>query len=604
MASRAARLVGRRNSLGSAGFPFSPVKGQGLLPFGREFVTLPAPFAQQKKAPLSDKEVVKDVPRLHGESCVEIYSKPGCGLSDKYAKTLVDNGIDVTQYLLGIDVETEDIMHRAGVVDTESPLVFVNGQFSAPVKTRGSSSPAIIPTNSTLPYGRSFARMLHTHVGPTAKATANKPSGREFSRLSDARLADREDDERASTPSYLHFNSVASREQANKWLKEKQYAKAEEEYGRLIRNEAGTYTTFSNRATARFFQNKFELAAQDAKVVIAMEPTHVKGHLRLSSCLRAQKRFKNALQAVGEAIASSACVAGSTNEQHLLAEQEAIKNAMDAHDDRGFGYFFPENGDPDVAWMLMKKKQAVTKVDVASLSAVTIDASKLRVVCVSDTHGHHRALGQVPDGDVLVFAGDFTDTGSLQEVEEFSTWLKNLPHKHKIVIAGNHDVTFEPETYLDSWDRYHKAPQDPVLAKQTLEASGCIYLEDSSFVVEGVKFFGTPHQPEFNNWAFNSKRGSECRTKWDQIPTDTDVLISHGPPLGHGDVLDKKKKAGCVDLLHSVQQVVRPALHIFGHVHEGYGATTDGETTYVNASVTSDDEWSMNKCIVVDVDKK
>jgi Icc-related predicted phosphoesterase/glutaredoxin len=594
MAVRAARLVGRRNSLGSIGSPQT-------LPFGREFATLSA------KTPTVP--VTKSVENgLRDDNIVEIYSKPGCNLTEKYAQTLNENGIEVTQYLLGIDVDATDILKRAGVADTEAPLVFVNGQFSTPLKSRASTSPNIIPSTGSLPYGRSFARMLHTHVGPSNEPPASRSMARDFSRLSDARMANenpREDTQGAvSTSTCFQFNSVASREQANKWLKEKQFARAEKEYSKLIRNDAGTYTTYSNRATARFFQNKFELAAQDAKTVIEMEPSHVKGYLRLSSCLRAQKRFKDALLAIDEAISSPVIEAGGESEKHLSNEQEAIKREIEAHDDRGFGYFFPEDGDPNVAWMLMKKNQTVDKVDVSTLSSELKDHSKLRVVCLSDTHGRHKALGEIPDGDVLVCAGDFTETGSLQEVADFSAWLKEQPHKHKIVIAGNHDVTFEPGTYMDSWDRYHKVLQDPIVAKRTLESSGCVYLEDSSFEVEGIKFFGTPHQPEFNNWAFNSKRGSECRVKWDQIPADTDVLISHGPPLGHGDVLDKKKKAGCVDLLHSVQQVVRPSLHIFGHVHEGYGATTDGETVYVNASVTSDDEWLMNPCIVVDVDKK
>jgi len=599
MAARASgMLVSRRSSAG-----YLPVP-RPSLPYGRDFVTVPVSHLPIKMSPITSGESIL---LKHGqENVVEIYGKPGCGLTDKYAQTLNKNGIDVTQYVVGIDVDEEDVLDLVGASDINpaesGPWVFVNGEFSLPVKDR---SPLLhVPTitakaASSLPYGRSFARLLHTHVSPV------QTSFRGFSRLSDARLVDDAVENESTTGStFSPFNTIASREQANKWLKEGQYTKAEEEYGRLLRNDAGTYTTYSNRATARFFQNKFELAAQDAKVVIEMEPAHVKGYLRLTSCLRAQKRFEVALQTIGDAIASAGFEAGSTSEQHLLREQDAIEAEIENHDNHGFGYFFPEDGDPDVAWMLMKKQQKIEKVDVATLSSGPMDASKLRVVCVSDTHGRHRALGKIPEGDVLVCAGDFTEMGSLQEVEEFSAWLKRLPHTHKIVIAGNHDVTFEPETYLDSWDRFHKVPQDPFLAKKTLEASGCIYLEDSSFEVEGVKFFGTPHQPEFNNWAFNSKRGSECRSKWDQIPADTDVLISHGPPLGHGDALGKKKKAGCVDLLHSVQQVVRPALHVFGHVHEGYGATTDGKTTYVNASVTSDDEWCINECIVVDLDRK
>jgi len=98
----------------------------------------------------------------------------------------------------------------------------------------------------------------------------------------------------------------------------------------------------------------------------------------------------------------------------------------------------------------------------------------MRVVCVSDTHSMHRTLGTIPDGDVLVHAGDFTQTGTLAEVQDFCSWLGSLPHEHKIVIAGNHETTFDESYYHDNWKRFHpENKQDVAMIKSTLSASGC-----------------------------------------------------------------------------------------------------------------------------------
>ena len=84
-----------------------------------------------------------------------------------------------------------------------------------------------------------------------------------------------------------------------------------------------------------------------------------------------------------------------------------------------------------------------------------------------------------------------------------------------------------------------------------------------------IHFSGSPWQPEFGGWAFNLKRGEECLRKWNLIPEDTDVLITHSPPLGFGDLCSTGTRAGCVDLLQSVQTRVKPKYHVYGHIHEG-----------------------------------
>ncbi len=189
----------------------------------------------------------------------------------------------------------------------------------------------------------------------------------------------------------------------------------------------------------------------------------------------------------------------------------------------------------------------------------------LRIVVISDTHSLHGAL-EVPPGDILVHAGDLTNHGALEDVVAFDRFLAALPHRHKLVIAGNHDFCFE---------RQGEA------ARAALRHA--TYLEDDAIVVEGIRFYGSPWQPWFYDWAFNLHRGPEIRAKWELIPEDTDVLITHGPPLGHGDLVARGERVGCRDLLERVRRI-KPRYHLFGHIHEAYGTTADGTTTYVNAS--------------------
>lgn len=205
----------------------------------------------------------------------------------------------------------------------------------------------------------------------------------------------------------------------------------------------------------------------------------------------------------------------------------------------------------------------------------------LRIVAISDTHTRHDRV-RVPDGDVLVHAGDFTSVGELGDVASFDRFLGTLPHRHKIVIAGNHDFCFE---------------RTPERARALL--TSCIYLQDEAVTIEGVKFYGSPWQPWFFDWAFNLHRGAPIRKKWALIPAGTDVLVTHGPPRGHGDLTHDGEQAGCEDLLRRIQ-VLRPRVHIFGHIHEGAGVTRDEHTTYINASTCNLDYEPLNPPIVYD----
>jgi len=204
----------------------------------------------------------------------------------------------------------------------------------------------------------------------------------------------------------------------------------------------------------------------------------------------------------------------------------------------------------------------------------------MKLVCMSDTHGMHWDIGKVPDGDVLIHAGDFTKRGSKDDVRDFNAWLGTLPHEYKLVIAGNHDF----------WLYRNQAKAQKAL-------SNCVYLQDSFVNIEGLLFYGSPWTPRFGNWAFMRERGEDLVEKWAQIPSDIDVLITHGPPFG---VLDKTARgdyAGCRDLLDRTAYVENK-LHVFGHIHEGYGY--DNEDC-VNCSICTVTYQPVNRPIVLEV---
>ena len=208
----------------------------------------------------------------------------------------------------------------------------------------------------------------------------------------------------------------------------------------------------------------------------------------------------------------------------------------------------------------------------------------MKLVLISDTHARHRDFA-TPPGDVLIFAGDMmTDGYRVGEIADFNSWLGDQPQTHKIVIAGNHDRLFES----------NRIESDYLL-------TNAVYLEDSPLIIGRVKFWGSPAQPEFCNWAFNYRRGSDIDRVWQQIPEDTDVLITHGPPAG---ILDTVKRGGahlgCADLKRAVQRV-KPKLHVFGHIHGGYGEFHDGTTHFVNASLMDERYRPANQPIVVDL---
>ena len=209
----------------------------------------------------------------------------------------------------------------------------------------------------------------------------------------------------------------------------------------------------------------------------------------------------------------------------------------------------------------------------------------LTLVAIADTHGLEQEI-EVPAGDILVHGGDITRHGELEDVRRFDDWLATLPHRHKIVIAGNHDFCFERE---------------PERARALIRNG--VYLQDEATEVEGLLVYGSPWQPWFYDWAFNLERGEPLRQRWARIPDETHLLVTHGPPMGLCDQTVRGDHVGCEDLLERVR-AVRPLVHVFGHIHEAYGGTVEGQTAFVNASTCDLGYSPVNPPMVLEIDRR
>ena len=220
---------------------------------------------------------------------------------------------------------------------------------------------------------------------------------------------------------------------------------------------------------------------------------------------------------------------------------------------------------------------------------------KKRITFISDTHTKHdKVSGFLTGGDMLIHAGDLTGRGYITEIENFMKWYDNINnYDTKVFIAGNHDFGFQDD---------NQKLRGLLTGYKTID-----YLEDELMMVGGdyedmIKIWGTPWQPEFHNWAFNLPRGEKLKEKWDMIPTNTDILITHGPPFGKLDYVPYDSvNVGCEELMKRVEEI-KPKIHVFGHIHEGYGYVFDGNTHFINAAVLNGRYEFRNKPITVDWD--
>lgn len=214
----------------------------------------------------------------------------------------------------------------------------------------------------------------------------------------------------------------------------------------------------------------------------------------------------------------------------------------------------------------------------------------LTLTAISDTHNRHRKM-TLPETDIIVHAGDATSMGYVHEVTEFMKWYGSLDYQLHIFIPGNHDWLFEKQ---------------PALAKQICEDNGVILLNDSGMEIDGFNFWGSPVQPYFCNWAFNRYRGEDIKKHWNLIPNNTDVLITHGPPhmildrLEYVDGTPKDEWVGCEMLTEAIKRV-KPQIHLFGHVHCGYGEHHEDGVSYYNVSICDEAYFPSNPPTVIEL---
>lgn len=244
----------------------------------------------------------------------------------------------------------------------------------------------------------------------------------------------------------------------------------------------------------------------------------------------------------------------------------------------------------------------------------------MRIAGVSDCHGYlepkhglkklrkrgdkNPVAVEFPEADVLVLAGDYAkDFGGTPEdgarfqlgwlSSSFIPFLRTLPYKKIIVVAGNHDWVH----YMEHTSRR---------ARELYEAEGIVYLQDESYEFEGVRFYGSPHQPWCFDWAFNFPRYDhlnghyEAKKVWDKIPPLTHVLITHGPPFQILDLAPGDRHVGC-HILHRRVFDIRPKLHLFGHIHGSYGRQKVDGVEFGNVSLCDEGYFPVNPIQVFEV---
>jgi Icc-related predicted phosphoesterase len=214
---------------------------------------------------------------------------------------------------------------------------------------------------------------------------------------------------------------------------------------------------------------------------------------------------------------------------------------------------------------------------------------KKKITFISDTHAKHQHVTKdLPGGDILIHCGDISNRGYMTEIKNFLEWFDGVKgYEHKVFIAGNHDFGFQdnPKECIELLKNYPNVT----------------YLEDNSVIIDGIKIYGSPWQPRFYNWAFNVERGEAIAKKWEKIPTDVDILITHGPVFGILDQTYTKQRVGCEELYKKVVEV-KPKIHACGHIHYARHIKQVEDVVYINACCLGEEYMYQNAPITVDFD--
>ena len=224
----------------------------------------------------------------------------------------------------------------------------------------------------------------------------------------------------------------------------------------------------------------------------------------------------------------------------------------------------------------------------------------MKLIAISDTHQLHKNI-VVPDGDILVHCGDWTNKGATDQIEDFLIWFSGQPHKYKVFIAGNHELGLDQGPM-----RIRKLA---IIHKYINHFPNMFYLENRLETIAGIKFYGSPVTPEFFNWAWNVKRGSNIAKFWAAIPNDTNVLITHGPPYGTLDLVQdtvanfgRDLHQGCEDLAKRVRQLPDLKAHVFGHLHTcGSQQTEINGVKFVNAAICTENYKPTNLPVIIEI---
>ncbi len=229
----------------------------------------------------------------------------------------------------------------------------------------------------------------------------------------------------------------------------------------------------------------------------------------------------------------------------------------------------------------------------------------MRITVISDTHTRHGLIPphHLPGGDLLIHAGDVMNSGyNKNDIYNFCEWFNSLKgYDEKVFIAGNHDRMFED----------HGVESNMIVNTY----GNIVYLQDDDFVMYGdgpngdmpennIRIYGSPWQPEFYSWAFNlPKNGPGLASKWEAIPNNTDILVTHGPAFGTLDTVEGRSNEhlGC-ELLAERIAIVKPKIHICGHIHSGYGYIFKDGTHFFNASVLDEQYEYTQKPMTFDWD--
>lgn len=222
----------------------------------------------------------------------------------------------------------------------------------------------------------------------------------------------------------------------------------------------------------------------------------------------------------------------------------------------------------------------------------------MKIVVISDTHTRFDKL-VIPECDLLISCGDYSNNGTIAEVVSFHKWLNKQPAKYKISVQGNHERGVQNNYVLSK-----------NLAEQ--ECPGVFFIDEGLIVIKGIRIWCSAITPEYLNWAWNRARGEEIKEHWDKIPNDIDILVTHGPPYL---ILDKAYKHhpaghkievfhGCVDLLNKIRTIPTLKHHFFGHIHESHGNHTQDGIMFWNAAICNSRNWPVNPPTVVEFVKK